>query len=935
MSASFEEEFEAGFEAPATWVDVARRLSALEPVDRLWSARPVELEGARVDWTGLTLLVTSPEAKPRVLAWLGDVFPSRLDNASGDALILDGPAEASRLPVEFEEAEGEAKWIRSSLGNVEGEIDFRPPLPKSVTRQLPFIACHSVKGGTGRTTTAIAIATLLARKQSKPVLVVDADLEAPGLSYLFRESRPEAFVSLEDVIALAHSEIDPDFKRTVNWAAERLASHRFGDVVILPLRRALDELASSAIRSEHLATPDRPFAFADLLEAIALAAGCGGVVVDVRAGLVPLAAQLVLDPSVSRVVVSSLTGQSLEATVALMKFVARELRRHRVDPAAPLLVINRIPGILRDLGQDEAILAPAIDRIVASMLADRTGEAAPDETVLDDALELDPIFISKLGEVADLHVPAHRWEGFSDQLESSGFLKRLEPQLTAWLEAQSSILVAAAAEPIEGPPATATAPSLSIEERRRNLAQFAGRLVSAETADDPIETPLFTGPMRALALESSQVPIVVVEGAKGTGKTLTARYLLSRKTWSNFAHSMEVSAPKFDALILPVLGSVQTSERFLAEIDDARSFVCSELGGQTPQKVAETRSYLRQRLTEQLTEREWTDIWLDTIAWSAGISVNVQGAGLALLSTLRNYGKNVICIVEGLEELYESAGDRTLMPMLRSILIDLPLRLRSEPGRPLGIIVLARRDSINAGVTQNRNQFRTQYRDFALTWTEGDVLELAAWIATQAGSLNIWNRNFPSLPSAEKERLLTALWGLKLGPEEQPGQRRVQEAYTAGWVIAALSDLQGRLVARDLVRFLQNAAESTTQADDRHSYGTRLLFPGALKSAIGPTSKQKVDETEEEISELKPVFAKFKAKSNSVKAPIDQEAVAEIGLTSDDIDLLRLHGIILGDAPPYEVPELFRMGLGLRHAGARHSVLGTKRRARQRLGASS
>lgn len=72
-----------------------------------------------------------------------------------------------------------------------------------------------------------------------------------------------------------------------------------------------------------------------------------------------------------------------------------------------------------------------------------------------------------------------------------------------------------------------------------------------------------------------------------------------------------------------------------------------------------------------------------------------------------------------------------------------------------------------------------------------------------------------------------------------------------------------------------------------------------------------------------------------MKAPIDQEAVAEIGLTSDDIDLLRLHGIILGDAPPYEVPELFRMGLGLRHAGARHSVLGTKRRARQRLGTSS
>lgn len=931
MISGFEADFETGFEAPATWVDVARRLSALEPAQDLWKTRPAALEGARVDWTGLTLLVSNLNENPSVLSWLATVFPSRLDITEDPVLILDGPVEASRLPVEFEETDGESKWVRSSLGSVEGEIDFRPPAPTSSTRALPFIACHSVKGGTGRTTTAVAIATILARKQSKPILVVDADLEAPGLSYLFRESRPEALVSLEDIVALAHSEVDPNFSRTVQWAAERLSSHRFGDVIILPLRRALDELASSAIRSEHLATPERPFAFADLLEAVALAAGCGGVVVDVRAGLVPLAAQLVLDPSVSRVVVSSLAGQSLEATVALMKFVARELRRHRVEPAAPLLIVNRIPGILRDLGQDETILAPAIDRIVASMLADRTGEAAPDETVLDDALELNPLFVCKLGEVADLQVPARRWEGFSEQLENSGFLKRLEPQLVAWLEAQNSIvspsIVEALPEQANGPPRAV----LSVEERRRGLAEFAGRLVSAETADAPIETPLVTGPMRALALESSQVPIVVVEGAKGTGKTLTARYLLSRKLWSNVAQSMDVPAPKFEALILPGLGSIQTSEKFLAEIDAARAYVSHELGGTAPQRVADTRAYLRQRLTEHLTERDWTDIWLDTIAWSAGISPNVAGAGSTLLANLRDSGKHIVCLIEGLEELYGSTSDRTLPPMLRAILIDLPLKLRSEPGRPLGLVVLARRDSINAGVTQNRNQFRTQYRDYALTWTEGDVLELAAWIATQAGSLNIWNRDFPSLPSVEKERLLMALWGRKLGPEEQPGQRRVQEAYTAGWVIAALSDLQGRLVARDLVRFLQNAAESTTQADDRSAYGSRLLFPGALKSAIGPTSKQKVDETEEEISELGPVFAKFRAKNNSVKAPIDYDSVEEIGLTPEDIELLQVHGIILGDAPPYEVPELFRMGLGLRHAGARHSVLGTKRRARQRL----
>lgn len=916
-----------------TWVDVARRLSSLEPAHQLWRSRPGQLVAARADWTSLTLTLADLDALPRAIEWLHAVFPSRIARA-GSAILLDGPEEFSLLPIDHEISDDYVGISRPRLGNIEGEISFleEPYLPSR--RSIPLIACHSVKGGTGRTTTAVAIASILARRQTRPILVVDADLEAPGLSYLVRASRPEFLVSLEDIVALAHAEPDAEYAGTVKWAVSRLPAQRFGDIIILPLRRDLDELASSAIRAEHLSSASRPFAFADLLEKVASALGCGGVVVDVRAGLVPLAVQLVLDPSVSRVVVTSLSGQSLEATAALMQFTARELRRSRAELSPPLLVVNRIPGILRDLGQDEALLAPTLEKIIGSLLEDRTGEAAPNEPVLDDAIELDPLYLCKVGEVADLQVPARRWEGFSDQLENSGFLGRLAPQLIAWLDALDTGLQQPAAADAT-PEAARGQPAQTLEQRRQQLAAFAARLVSAETADRPIETPLITGPMRALALESSQVPIVVVEGAKGTGKTLTARYLLSQRLWSQVTRRLGAPEPHFDGSLLPVLGSVQTSATFLREIDEARAEISKDLEFGGTQHVADTRSYLRSRLTEQLTEREWADIWLDVIAWSAGVSAGRPGAGPELLEKLRSTSKKLVCLVEGVEELYESSNDKSLPPMLRAILIDLPLRLRSEPGRPLGLIVFARRDSVNAGVTQNRNQFRAQYRDFALTWTEGDVLELAAWVATQANSLDIWTPEFAKLSTTEKEHLLTALWGRKLGPEEQPGQRRVQEAYTAGWVIAALSDLQGRLVARDLVRFLQNAAEFTSQADDRQSYGGRLLFPNALKGAIGPTSRQKVQETEEEIPDLAPVFAKFRAKNNSVKAPLDQEAVAELGLTLEDIELLQLHGIVLGDAPPYEVPELFRMGLGLKHAGARHSVLGTKRRARQRLDASS
>jgi len=145
-----------------------------------------------------------------------------------------------------------------------------------VVRPVPIIVCHSVKGGTGRTITAIATALSWSRRERRPVLLVDADVEAPGISYMFRATRRETRVSLEDLVAIAHADPDPDRVETTRWVADRLADHRLGELVVLPLRRDLDELASSSIRAEHLASPDHPYAFADLLGVVAQRLECVG-----------------------------------------------------------------------------------------------------------------------------------------------------------------------------------------------------------------------------------------------------------------------------------------------------------------------------------------------------------------------------------------------------------------------------------------------------------------------------------------------------------------------------------------------------------------------------------------------------------------------------------------------------------------------------------
>lgn len=840
--------------------------------------------------------------------------------------MLEGPT--SRLPIDLKVGDRSITNAFLPLGGVESSIDFHARMPRSLGG-LPIIACHSVKGGTGRTTTALVSATQWAEKAGKPVLIVDADLEAPGLSYLYRASRGSSQVSFEDVVALAHSDDTTNWSETAGYVATKMPGQRIGDLFVLPLRRDLDELASSSIRAEHLASSRNPFALADILRSIALKMGCAGIVVDIRAGLVPLAAQLILDPSVNRIFVSSLGGQSLDGTVALVRYISREARRRQLVLGRPLLVVNRIPSVLRETGTDDTLLSPALEQITYELLKGRSTNLGSDEAIFSTDDDIQPIAMSKIPEIADLQATSTTWEGYIEQVHTSGFFRRLAGDFNEWLQQTSNEpQTVSSSEPFNvAPPDRDT--------RCRQLAEYAEKLIAAEVTSQPIEAPLVTRPLRALAEQFvAQLPIVVSEGAKGTGKTLTARFLVARESWSSAVAALSPSRSTSDAPILPVLGSIQASESFQNEIDSTRRLIARSFGFSEPQTVHATTSKLRAALGHAVSDQQRASVWLNAIAWSAGFQVDEPTAGEALLRHLREHDRKLLAVFEGLEELYADPFAGQTPQWLRSLLVDLPQRLRSEPGRPLGLLVFSRRDSVDAAVPQNSDQFRLLYKAFSLTWSEADVLELAAWLSTKSGALNIWSSEFQSLSQSEREEKLFPLWGRKLGPDDKPG-RRTAEAYTANWIIAVLSDMQSRLVARDLVRLLDHAAVSSVGNDDSEFANTRLLTPQALKLAVKPTSIAKVKETQEEIAELGPVFDKFRQQPDRVVAPLDSSAIEVLELTQGDISLLQRHGILFGDAPPYEVPELFRMGLNLRHSGARHSVINLRRRARQRLGLSA
>ena len=63
---------------------------------------------------------------------------------------------------------------------------------------------------------------------------------------------------------------------------------------------------------------------------------------------------------------------------------------------------------------------------------------------------------------------------------------------------------------------------------------------------------------------------------------------------------------------------------------------------------------------------------------------------------------------------------------------------------------------------------------------------------------------------------MLAAWGEKMGTE------RSREARSRGWFMAALSDFNGNIQARDIVRFLEESARGSVE-DAR--WADRLLVP--------------------------------------------------------------------------------------------------------------
>ncbi|MFD4790496.1 ParA family protein [Streptomyces sp. NPDC058459] len=881
-----------------TWVDVDEHLAYLADCG-VW---PEWLSEADAWWDQLVLTIRPGTTEDVVRDWLDRAFGrGSAGGLQGElVLALDRPAGlgSENLPVLLENADERASARRvPRLAERRTTADLAQTLERPhadvFSGDIQFIAFHSFKGGVGRTVHAVALADHLARIGHR-VLLIDSDLEAPGITWMHQAQGGTCDLGYEDVLALLHGTSGGNLQTVADTVREFLAGQFVvggtgsGKLAILPATRR-HRLGPPRIEPVDLLTPARSSYF--LTESIADVAARSGfdvVIMDLRAGASELSAPVLLDPRVQRVFVTTLSSQSLDGTTRMIRQLGAKAPALLGRDPAPAAVVTQYRLDVHDAEAEaaRAALAGALDDILL------VPEGDPHEAEFPvDTAALTVTLVSPFRD--ELLALPRSWDDVVDVVRRCGLGDRvaeLAPQ-----------------PPPRDAHGEGDGPK-TVEERRTALRERAASLVFAErTGLDGALGFLSTEPLRRLIGDHrASLPVTVVVGAKGAGKTFTFARMCAAVKWSEFAKKAGMVVQD-DALVVPVLDPANLDQQ---PAEDGRGGP-QDLRDRAAGGEGATRGQILRVLNEALRSKEsstdpyfWLDVWLRCMAISGG-SVGAREAGCDAeqeLLTLGRQGK-ILFVFDGLEDFLQELEGESKQVALRTLLVEVPEWLRSLRGRPLGVVVFVRRDLASWAITQNLGQFLDRYEAYALRWDAQEALRLALWVSVTAQTVRPPDRDLTELSFEEIAQSLRTVWGAKLGSDSS------HEAWSERWVPAALADFNDQVQARDVVRFLREAARLSS-GDEQED---RLLVPAAMRTALVQCSSEKVREIGQENKQLRDLLRGLGKYSSNILMPFSGD---DVGLDATGIAVLQEAGALARDLDGrYRLPEIFRHALGFRTQG--------------------
>lgn len=870
-----------------TWVDVDQHFAALAALGQ-W---PDWLREVDAYWDGVEFTVAAGTDPGIVWTWLMGRLGLLTVDIERPAILLESTSDGGRpldVRLRFDD-----EWVdvtRQPRWNEPRVVQkLAESLPVPVEDAFPYdvrvCAFHSFKGGVGRTLHSVALACELAARAAdhpagKRVLLVDADMEAPGISWMVASGGDRLDFAFDDFVALLHGSTG-DGDEAIGLARKFLLNQERDGVVVLPTTRDPMRVGPPRIEPVDLLSHHRsPYLLTESLARLAHAVGANTVVIDLRAGTSELNAPVLLDPRVQRVFVTTISDQSVQGTVHLLDTLGHRAPSSRTTHPVCAVLVTQFQE--KEHSAEFTEVAHALKGAITRTIAGSTLEMDTTDTTTDQDVITEPLsspFLSPL-----LALPGG-WNEVCGRIEQTS-LRSVVADLADALRPQ-----------VQETPSPATVADGDLSTQRRRLAETAGRLVFAETAEGQSDF-LPTEALVSLVLaHRTEAPVEVVVGAKGSGKTFTYLRMCRTGTWKAFGRATDVSDIELTAPLVPVLASRYLAPELADEIAGIQRASADHLSGSEPASSLTIRDIITEALGQDMSDIGWRHTWLACLARAAGLNATPDTAEQVLTELART--RQVVFVIDGLEDLFQDfSNDPHQQQALRALLTGCPEWLRSLRGRPLGLVVFVRRDLVLNSIRQNVQQFLGRHRPYELRWNRVEALRLAAWVCQRAGVLT-YDAPVRTAKVDELSKLLLRLWGLKLGSNAS------REARSEEWFLAALSDFNLQIQARDIVSFLSVAAEESA-TDTR--WTDRLLAPAAMRRALPQCSRDKISAIEQENTPVREVFEHLRGlPEERRKAPFTLESV---GLSQEQARLLEANGVLFREHDQYWIPEIYRHGLG-------------------------
>lgn len=753
---------------------------------------------------------------------------------------------------------------------------------------LKMIVFHSYKGGVGRTLSLTAFLRQCTQKYpDKKILVIDADVEASGLTWMTEAGYRK--ISYLDILSIMNYEQITDQMiekladliktSTVSVATDK----KIIDQYFIPVYREKEQVMNIAARPEQvLLTKNNKFYITETIAEIAKKVGADIVLVDLRAGITEYSAPFLFDPRVIKYYVTSTSLQSVKGTSQILEQV---YKKTNADFLKSKILLTMIP---------ETMKSEEIQEIENQIVKEvESGADTDNATFLRDEYFIKLGFDKALVRTTDFGT-------LCEKLKGSELASLMDEQMKGLFVGEQKD------ETI-----------FEDEDKAREILKRIYDISYAETTAEGTASAnmLVTSSIKEMVKNfKTELPRIVVSGAKGSGKTYIYKQLLQAKIWEKFIEQAGTSLDgEHETIIIPLLASISLNNMKLL-IEECMKYADQKLTGMGIKKNADTINYnilMNLLETAELTRMEWVKQWFDLMM---GMFQESYRDISELDRALENSGKRIVFIVDGLEDVCADSqtekNDKWKM-LLRALCQNVVNELQRLDYGNIGIIVFARKDMISNAIDTNMEQFRSMYYNYELNWTQTEALRLALWIASKAypdlaDGIDVLNATRSVLTDK-----LTILWGLKLG------KRDSREAFSDRWILAALSDFTGQLQARDIVRFLRFSSEGYRET--KFVYKDRLIMPADIRKAIGLCAAAKYDEIKTEMHNIYGILEKF-AKMKGIKTlPLTLD---KIELTGDEISKLETQGYLKISDDKYYLPEIIRLPLGFTYErGARPKVL--------------